>query len=132
MAVQHWLTRYNTGVAEIDAMHTELFDRMDRVYSDIISKAGAVAVAKQITALTDKLIAHLEEEEVEMRAAKYADTELHAANHRALKTQLQALRKRAEAGANIGTDALDALNQYFTNHIKQFDLPWAKAVSKQA
>jgi len=131
MAVQHWLTRYNTGVATIDAMHDELFDRMDRVYSDIISKAGPVPIAKQVSELTDKVIAHLDEEEAEMRQAGYAEVEAHVANHRALKTQLQALRKRADAGANIGTDALDALNQYFTTHIKQFDLPWAKAsVSK--
>ncbi len=128
MAVQHWLTRYNTGVAAIDAMHDGLFDRMDRVYSDIISKAGPVVIAKQVSELTDKVIEHLDEEETEMRQAGYADVEAHVANHRALRTQLQALRKRADAGANIGTDALDALNQYFTTHIKQFDLPWAKAV----
>ena len=128
MAVQHWLTRYNTGVAAIDAMHDGLFDRMDRVYSDIISKAGPVVIAKQVSELTDKVIEHLDEEETEMRQAGYADVEAHVANHRALRTQLQALRKRADAGGNIGTDALDALNQYFTTHIKQFDLPWAKAV----
>lgn len=129
MAVQHWLTRYHTGVAAIDTLHDDLFDRMDKVYSDIISKAGPVVVAKQVAQLTDKVIAHLDEEEAEMRTAKYDGLEAHAANHRALRTQLQALRKRADAGGNIGTDALDALNQYFTTHIKQFDLPFAKAVS---
>lgn len=127
MAIQHWLTRYHTGVAVIDAMHDELFDRMDKVYSDIISKTGPVSIAKQIGDLTGKLIAHLDEEEGEMQQAAYQGLEAHAANHRTLRTQLQALRKRAEAGGNIGTDALDALNQYFTTHIKQFDLPWAKA-----
>ena len=128
MAVQHWLTRYHTGVVAIDTMHDELFDRMDIVYSDIISKAGPALVAKQVIALTDKLLAHLDEEEAEMHAGKYSEVEAHAANHRALKVQLQALRKRSDAGANIGTDALDALNQYFTTHIKQFDLPWAKTL----
>ena len=127
MAVQHWLTRYHTGVAAIDALHDELFDRMDRVYSDIIAKAGPVPIARQIGELTGKLIEHLDEEEGEMRQAAYAGLEAHAANHKALRTQLAALRKRAEAGGNIGTDALDALNQYFTNHIRQFDLPWASA-----
>ena len=130
MAVQHWLTRYHTGVAAIDALHDELFDRMDKVYSDIIAKAGPVPIAKQISELSDKLISHLDEEEAEMRKAGYADVEAHAANHRALRTQLQALCKRVDAKANIGTDSLDALNQYFTSHIKQFDLPWAKSISK--
>ena len=128
MAVQHWLTRYHTGVAAIDALHDELFDRMDKVYTDIISKAGPVPIAKQITELTGKVLEHLDEEEGEMKTASYDGLEAHAANHRALRTQLQALRKRAEAGGNIGTDALDALNQYFTTHIKQFDVPWAKQV----
>ena len=128
MAVQHWLTRYNTGVASIDQMHNDLFDRMDRVYTGIINKTGPVVVAKQVEELADHLIKHLDDEEVEMSAAKYVGLEAHSANHRLLKAQLIALRKRAGAGANIGTDSLDALNQYFTTHIKQFDLPWAKAI----
>lgn len=129
MAVQHWVTRYHTGVAAIDTLHDDLFDRMDKVYSDIISKTGPVVVAKQVTELTEAVLAHLDEEEAEMRQATYDGLEAHIANHRALRTQLQALRKRAEAGGNIGTDALDALNQYFTTHVKQFDLPWAKATA---
>ncbi len=130
MAVQHWLTRYHTGVASIDSLHDDLFDRMDHVYSDIISKAGPVVIAKQVSELTIKVIDHLDEEEAEMQKAGYDGAEAHTANHRALRVQLQALRKRADAGANIGTDALDVLNQYFTNHIKQFDLPWAKSLAK--
>lgn len=129
MTVQHWLTRYHTGVAAIDALHDELFDRMDRVYSDIINRSGPTTVAAQIGELTARLIAHLDEEEDEMREAGYGGFEAHAANHRVLRTQLQALRKRAEAGGNIGTDALDALNHYFTGHIRQFDLPWAKSLA---
>lgn len=128
MPVQHWLTRYHTGVAAIDQLHDELFDRMDRVYTDIINRSGPVVVAKQIEELADKLIAHLDEEEGEMRASGYAELDQHIASHRALRTQLVALKKRASAGGNIGTDALDAMNQYFTTHIKQFDLPWAKSL----
>jgi hemerythrin len=130
MTIQHWLTRYHTGVAAVDTLHDDLFDRMDHVYSDIISKAGPVPIAKQVSELTEKVIAHLDEEEAEMRLAAYAGTEAHTANHKGLRVQLQALRKRADAGANIGTDALDVLNQYFTTHIKQFDLPWAKTITK--
>ncbi|MBN8526081.1 MAG: hemerythrin family protein [Planctomycetes bacterium] len=130
MPVQHWLTRYHTGVASIDQLHDELFDRMDRVYTDIINKSGAALVSKQVGELADKLIEHLDEEEGEMRASGYAEIEPHIANHRALRTQLAALKKRANAGGNVGTDALDALNQYFTTHIKQFDLPWAKTLAK--
>ncbi len=128
MPVQHWLTRYHTGVATIDQMHDDLFDRMDRVYTDIINKTGPVVVAKQLDELADKLIAHLDEEEAAMRKANYAEVEAHVASHRSLRTQLVALKKRAMAGGNIGTDALDALNQYFTTHIKQFDLLWARNV----
>lgn len=131
MTVQHWLTRYHTGVAAIDALHDDLFDRMDKVYSDIISKTGPVVVAKQVAELSDRILTHLDEEEAEMRTASYAGLEAHAANHRALRAQLQALRKRADAGGNVGTDALDALNQYFTTHIKQFDLAWAKATASR-
>jgi hemerythrin len=129
MPVQHWLTRYHTGVAAIDQLHDDLFDRMDRVYTDIINRTGSVAVAKQVEELAEKLVEHLDEEEGEMRTAGYAEVDTHAASHRALRSQLVALKKRAAAGGNIGTDALDALNQYFTTHIKQFDLPWAKSIN---
>mgnify|MGYP000142923486 CR=1 FL=1 len=132
MAVQHWLTRYHTGVASVDAMHDDLFDRMDRIYTGIINKTGPVPVARQVEELAVHLIKHLDEEQAEMSAAKYTGLEAHSANHRLLKVQLVALSKRASVGANIGTDSLDALNQYFTTHIKQFDLPWAKSMSKPA
>jgi hemerythrin len=128
MPVQHWLNRYHTGVASVDQMHDALFDAMDRVYTDIINKAGSAKIAKQIVELSDQLVAHLDEEDAEMQKSGYADAEPHVANHRSLRAQLQALKKRAAAGGNIGTDALDALNQYFTVHIKQFDLPWAKTL----
>jgi hemerythrin len=128
MPVQHWLTRYHTGVATIDQLHDDLFDRMDRVYTDIINKTGPAAVAKQIDELADQLMTHLDEEEAEMRKAGYADVEAHAANHRTLRSHLIAMKKRSAAGGKTGTDALDALNQYFTTHIKQFDLPWAKSL----
>lgn len=129
MPVQHWLTRYHTGVAAVDELHDELFDRMDRVYTDIIGRSGPAVVTRQIDELADRLIAHLDEEEAEMRTAGYAGLEAHIASHRALRTQLAAMKKRAAAGGNIGTDALDAMNQYFTTHIRQFDLPWARSLA---
>lgn len=130
MAVQHWLTRYHTGVAAIDRLHDELFDRMDRVYTDIINRAGPVVVVQQVSELTGELLKHLDEEEAEMRQTGFAGLDAHAADHRALRTQLAALQKRATGGGNIGTDALDTLNQYFATHIKQFDLAWAKSLAR--
>lgn len=130
MAVQHWLTRYHTGVAAIDILHEALFDRMDDIYSDIIAQAGQARIAQKVVLLTGQVITHLDEEEAEMRKEGFAGLEAHAASHKALRSQLSALAKRAESGAAVGTDVLDAMNQYFTVHIKQFDLAWAKAAKK--
>lgn len=132
MGVQHWLTRYTTGVASIDKLHDELFDGLDKVYTDIINRAGNARILQQIDVLADKLIAHLDEEEQEMQQAGYDALEAHTVSHRALRTQIAALKKRATAGGAIGTDVLDAFNQYFTSHIKQFDLPWAKALNARS
>lgn len=127
MPVQHWLTRYHTGVEAIDQLHTPLFDLMDEIYTDIIGKAGNALIARKVTKLVAAVVAHLDEEEAAMAKAAFAGLEAHAVSHRALRSQLTSLAKRAEAGAAVGTDVLDAMNQYFTVHIKQFDLAWAKA-----
>lgn len=127
MPVQHWLTRYHTGTASVDNLHEGLFDRMDEIYTDIINQAGSARIADKVVKLSGQVIAHLDEEEAEMRKTGFAGLEAHAASHRALRSQLAALAKRAESGAAVGTDVLDAMNQYFTTHIKQFDLAWAKA-----
>lgn len=128
MAVQHWVTRYHTGVEMIDRLHEHLFDLMDDIYNDIIAKkAGSTVVARKVSNLVAAVIAHLDEEEAEMTKASYVGLEAHVVSHKALRSQLAAVVKRSEAGATVGTDVLDTMNQYFTTHIKQFDLLWAKA-----
>lgn len=127
MGVQHWLTRYHTGVEAIDRLHEHLFDLMDDIYNNIINKTGQAEVSRKIVKLVAAVIAHLDEEEAEMAKASFNGLEAHAASHKTLRGQLSAVAKRADAGAAVGTDVLDAMNQYFTTHIKQFDQVWAKA-----
>lgn len=131
MAVQHWLTRYHTGNDTIDRLHEELFDLMDGVYGDILAKAGPVLVAGKVRKLGQLTLTHFLEEEAEMKAAGYAALAAHAASHGAIRDQLQSLIAAADRGQAVGTEALEVMGQYLTQHIKQFDLAWAKASAKK-
>lgn len=126
MPVQHWLTSYHTGVETIDALHEELFALMDRIHSDIIARAKAADIATRIAELAQRTVAHLDAEEEEMRRAAYPNLAAHAASHQILRRRLVELARHAVTGQPVGPEVLDALNRYFAEHIRQFDLAWAK------
>jgi hemerythrin-like metal-binding protein len=126
MPVQNWITRYHTGVKDIDSLHEEIFDLLNEIYGDIIGQTGQVAVGNKIRKLVKITLDHFDDEEAEMRAYAYPEVHAHSAAHQTLRDQLTSLASQIDAGKPAATEALDVMNQYFTQHIKGHDQRWAK------
>jgi hemerythrin len=127
MAVSSWSNRYRTGIAEIDAHHEELLNRMDALYTAIIGSYDNKAVDGLIANVIDITIDHFASEEKDMNRLAYAQAVEHSASHQEFRGKLLALRADNRVGKKVGTEALEVINTYLTNHIKAFDLPLAKA-----
>lgn len=128
MSVKPWLQRYSTGIASIDAHHEELLGRMDALYGAIIKGYDAKAVEGLVANVIDVAIDHFAAEEKDMNRVGYSQAVEHGASHQEFRTRLLRLRDDCRRGQKVGTDALDLLNQYLTDHIKAHDLPLAKAL----
>jgi hemerythrin len=128
MSVKPWLQRYSTGIQSIDAHHEELLGRMDALYGAIIKGYDAKAVEGLIANVIDVTIDHFAAEEKDMNRIGYDQQVEHAASHQEFRIRLLKLREEARKGVKVGTDTLDLLNQYLTDHIKAHDLPLAKAM----
>jgi hemerythrin len=128
MTVKPWLQRYATGIQSIDAHHEELLGRMDALYGAIIQGYEAKAVEGLIANVIDVTIDHFAAEEKDMNRIGYDKQVEHGTSHQEFRTRLLKLRDDARKGVKVGTDTLDLLNQYLTDHIKAHDLPLAKAM----
>ena len=128
MSVKPWLQRYHTGIAEIDAHHEELLERMDGLYNALINQYEQKTIDGLIANVIDVTIDHFAAEEKDMNRISYAAAVEHSASHQEFRSRLLALRADNRGGRPVGTEALDVLNTYLSNHIKAHDLPFAKAL----
>jgi len=70
-----------TGDAEIDQQHRELFDRIDKLLAASRDKRSREEVGQTLTFLGDYVVHHFSAEERMMEAAAYPEIAAHRAEH---------------------------------------------------
>ena len=76
-----WDRALETGDAEIDAQHRELFARIDKLLAASREKRSREEVAQTLTFLGDYVVHHFSAEERMMSAASYPEIAAHQAEH---------------------------------------------------
>lgn len=76
-----WDRNLETGDAEIDGQHRELFFRIDKLLAASREKRSREEVAQTLTFLGDYVVEHFAAEERKMAAAGYPQIEAHRAEH---------------------------------------------------
>jgi hemerythrin-like metal-binding protein len=129
MPVRHWMKRYDTGHAAIDAMHEEALTRLDVAYDAIINRRPGREQAVLISAAVEAFRAHFADEERDLARLGDAAAQAHSAAHREFLARLESVRTGIAADGSATTGALDILNGYLTEHVKQFDAKLAAALA---
>ena len=76
-----WDRALETGDAEIDAQHRELFDRIDKLLAASREKRSREEVGQMLTFLGDYVVHHFSAEERMMQAAAYPEIGAHQTEH---------------------------------------------------
>lgn len=129
MSVQPWFSACRTGDPTLDAHHDALIERLGILYQLVIDKAPAARIDAAAVAAIEATIDHFAEEEKEMVRAAIPDSAAHASAHQAVRSRLMALRTALTAGSATAGDTLEALNAYFAQHIRTYDVELAEALA---
>ncbi len=101
-----WRDAYESGHAEIDRQHRNLFDHANTLLTAVIGDRPKGEILPLIKILQADLLTHFADEEALLRTTRYAETDHHVAVHQALVERAQDL------AANFQADAL-ALGDLF-------------------
>jgi hemerythrin-like metal-binding protein len=132
MTVRHWLQRYDTGNPAIDVMHEDALTRLDVAYDAIINQRPAREQAGLIASALEGFQAHFAVEERDLAETDHPDAEAHQASHRDFLARLEVIHASAKQGTAVTTQALELINGYMTEHVKQHDAKLAAALNAKA
>jgi hemerythrin len=98
-----WSSTLSLGVADLDAQHRELFERVDRLL-DAMLRGDRSEAATLASFLREHVVLHFAAEERLMREHRYPDTAAHAAEHAAFAgsmLELDATMRQRGASAEL-------------------------------
>jgi len=131
MPIAVWSSRYETGIALVDAQHQGLFEAVNQL-ADSFKEGQA---RNQVVACLDFLVAytveHFQTEERFMREDAYPGLAAHADEHAQLMRQVQELQARFVAGQPVTMDVTIFLAEWLTTHISGADMRYAEFVREQ-
>ncbi len=117
-----WKAEYALGVPGVDHEHQALIELINRVYEELEPPVDSEAVQRLLGEIDVAISAHFALEELEMRAAGYAEYEAHKADHERLLDQLVDMMDRyAEDPAQRVEEIGARLDDWFMVHFATFD-----------
>jgi len=122
-----WDKSYATGIETIDNQHRTLIEMIATFQRAMFEGK----TREQLPSLLDRLITyatyHFRWEEQLLEEKQYPDLEKHRKGHEALTAQIQEFKKRLDSGKSVaGASVLLFLRNWFTGHILEVDLRYAK------
>ncbi len=93
----HWIKSFETGSAEIDAMHRELVEECNRLLLAVETDAAWSCIVADSDRLVEGCIQHFRHEEELLDWARFPRRAEHVAEHRRIACALQALLSRVKA-----------------------------------
>jgi hemerythrin-like metal-binding protein len=93
----HWIKSFETGSAEIDAMHRELVEECNSLLLAVETGAAWSRIVADSVRLVEGCIQHFRHEEELLDWARFPRRAEHVAEHRRIECALQALLSRMKA-----------------------------------
>jgi hemerythrin len=126
-----WSPEYSVSIKTIDNQHQELVNILNRLFVAVAVREGEKVIGGILEALKSYTKTHFALEERLMQQAKYADTEVHMAEHKKLIEQLDQLCEKHKLEEKpIYFDMLRFLKTWLKDHIKGVDTKYSEALLK--
>jgi len=134
MYIPSWGDSAVTGDARIDAEHRKLYMEVDQLLAAMNRGREAEAVQQSLSFLADHVRNHFREEERLHRMVEAPGFEAHAAAHRQLAEEVEALVRRHRQEGMTPALELHLLNGVIRGFIEQIhshDVPLARHIQEQ-
>jgi hemerythrin-like metal-binding protein len=121
---------YMTGDEATDSSHIELMDALTE-FIDKVKKYGIKVALPFAKSALNKMIVHMDEEEILMTAIDYPFIRYHVLDHDNFRNRIKELRERLDssaAGSDLGLHSglyVKKLQDDFMVHIDHFDMQLA-------
>ncbi|WP_407279284.1 diguanylate cyclase [Aromatoleum evansii] len=120
-----WHTSYQSGDAELDAEHRELFDEINALWALIVAERPIEEIRARIDALYRTMVHHFRDEERLLQRIGYPDLAAHVRMHEALTEKAEALiadfqRGGADFGALFSFLAHDMVAKHIVNQDRAY------------
>ena len=118
MSIITWNDSYNTGHAEVDRQHQELFVMVNVLHQAIIDGKGKEVLGKTLDGLATYVVTHFKTEEGMMVQAKYPGYQVHKAVHDTLTKQAVEIIEGYTSGTSVLSITLSRfLSDWLQHHI---------------
>jgi hemerythrin-like metal-binding protein len=122
----NWLTRYETGIAEIDAQHFRLFEVVNELIEAFRRGDPNSQAAEVIDYLVNFTEEHFKTEEAWMERQHFPGREAHRKEHRDFMSQIFELKGRFDSGESLTLEVTVLLADWLEYHINDGDQAFAQ------
>ncbi len=122
MAIANWSSRYETGIAVIDAQHKTLFEAVNRLGDSFKDGTSKSQSKDSLDFLVKYTVEHFQTEERYMRDMDYPMLTSHMAEHAQLVAKARDLQARLAEGKPVTMDVTIFLADWLKHHINEVDM----------
>ena len=122
MAIAIWNSRFETGIAVIDAQHKTLFDAVNKLADSFKDGTSKSAVKESLDFLVKYTVDHFQTEEQVMKDMNYPKLTSHIAEHLQLVANAQDLQRKVADGKPVTMEVSRFLADWLKHHINDFDM----------
>ncbi len=129
METLEWNANYATGIPEIDAQHSYLFELTNRFIRGIQSHQDMLTLQQVLAELSAYTRRHFAYEEQCMRDAGYAHLEEHCQSHARLNDRIIQYKSEVEAGRLDARELAGFLRDWLNLHVLREDMRYIPALT---
>ena len=126
-----WNEFLETGVAEIDAQHKELFVRVNAYVKALMAEAGPEEIDRLFRFLNEYVDLSFSTEEKLLSDFSYPDISIHKAQHEYFKKRFASLKKIYDTHG-VSDSLIQKIHKevanWLVNHIAKTDKEWAVVI----
>ncbi|AFM12741.1 bacteriohemerythrin [Turneriella parva] len=131
METLEWNADYATGIPEIDAQHSYLFELTNRFIRGILGQSEMIPLPQLLSELSAYARRHFSYEELLMQRAGYAHLEEHRQSHDRLSDRILQYSSEVEAGRLDPRDLAEFLRNWLKLHILRDDMRYIPALTSK-